>query len=139
VGQRGEGRADHDLDGAGWLRLKQASRKVEVSATPLCIFQFPTTIGRRAASRLQRRNRGQDLAGKELQRGAAAGRDVADGVGDPGTVDGHHRLAAATTVKAFDVASARATAIVPAANCSVSKTPIGPFQNAVLAPAIAAA
>src|SRR6185436_18979447 len=36
-------------------------------------------------------------------------------------------------------ATARATPLVPAANASISNTPIGPFQTTVFAPAIAAA
>ena len=35
-------------------------------------------------------------------------------------------------------ATARATALVPAANASISNTPIGPFQTTVFASAIAA-
>ena len=36
----------------------------------------------------------------------------------------------------FTAATARATALVPAANASISKTPIGPFQTTVFASAI---
>ena len=36
-------------------------------------------------------------------------------------------------------ATARATASVPCANWSISKTPMGPFQNTVLAPLMASA
>ena len=42
-----------------------------------------------------------------------------------------------TTVNPSVSAIALATATVPAANSSTSKTPIGPFQNTVLAPASA--
>src|ERR1700736_425131 len=38
-----------------------------------------------------------------------------------------------TIVVPFTAATARATAVVPAANASISKTPIGPFQTTVRA------
>src|SRR5262249_41219037 len=44
-----------------------------------------------------------------------------------------------TTVKPSEPATARATANVPSAKRGHSKTPIGPFQNTVLARAISAA
>ena len=75
------------------------------------IFQLPATSGRRAQRREvriavirppapsaaagERRDAGQLLAGEELERRAAAGRDVPDAVGDPGLMDRGDRLAAA--------------------------------------------
>jgi hypothetical protein len=44
-----------------------------------------------------------------------------------------------TTVVPFERASASAIAIVPCANASISKMPIGPFQSVVCAAAISAA
>ena len=75
-----------------------ASTSARPSAMVVFIFQLPATIGLRAhhsQSLLQRGHARQDLAFDELERGAAAGRDVAELVGQAGLLDGLDRLAAA--------------------------------------------
>ena len=84
--------------------------------------------------RQQRGDAGQGLALEELERGAAAGADVAHLLGEAELLDGGHRVAAAPTDRGPVLpARNRAIAFVPSAICGISNTPIGPFQNTVLA------
>src|SRR5262249_43766322 len=76
-----------------WLRSSPQS--ASASATVLWSFQLPQTKRRLAMSLLQRRDPGQLLALEELERRAAAGRDVGHSLGDPGGVHRGHRVSAA--------------------------------------------
>ena len=81
----------------------------------------------------QRLDARQRLPAEELERGAAAGRDVRDAIGDAGLVDGRHRIAAADDRRALDVRHRLRDAERAGANASISKTPIGPFHTTVFA------
>src|SRR5262249_39346606 len=65
------------------------------SARVPCSFQLPQKNGRRAISALERRQTRQLLALQELQRCAAARRDVRDLVGEAALLHRRHRVAAA--------------------------------------------
>ena len=92
-----------------------------------------TAVARSRRRSLQRDHARQGLALDQLERGAAARRDVGDPIGDAGHVHGGHRVAAADDRDGAPTpATAWATASVPAANGSSSNTPIGPFQKIVL-------
>jgi hypothetical protein len=104
------------------------------SAIVLFIFQLPAMNGVRLLTRGL--HAGQRLALDELQRRAAARREVVDAVREAELRERRGRVAAAHDRRARRAAIASATARVPAANGSSSNAPIGPFQNTVPASAI---
>ena len=75
---------------------------------------------------------GKLLALEELEAGAAARRDVTEGVVvEPELADRRGGVSAADDRRPSTSVSACATALVPAANGASSNTPMGPFQNTV--------
>ena len=100
----------------------------------------PCSDGRRALSALQRREARQRLPLEELERRAAAGRHVRDRVELAGSARAPRPSRRRRRPSCPSSApSASAIAIVPCANASISKMPIGPFQRTVCAAAISAA
>ena len=98
----------------------------------MCVMAQLMTSAR--SSRRQRRDARQRPAAEELERRAAAGRDVRDAVGDAGLLDRRDRVAAADDRRALHRGHRlRDRRSCPAANASISNTPIGPFQTTVFA------
>ena len=98
--------------------------------------------GRRCVRRpwlavLQRGDAGQLSSLEELERGAAAGRDVGHPVGEPSLLDRRRRVAAADDRGGArrSATSARDRRACRRRTAAISKTPIGPFQTTVCASA----
>jgi len=94
---------------------------------------------RRDAHLEQGLNAGQLTTLEELERRAAAGREVAHAVLEPERAHRLDRLPAADDRIAGVDATASPIARMPAANDASSKRPIGPFQNTIAAAAMSAA
>ena len=134
--QRGERRADRDVDAVWSMRRAAAAPAMNssASATVLCIFQLPAISGAAARSSCSGPRRpGSVRALDQLERGAAAGRDVGD------------RGRRARTAASAAAESPPPTTVTPGAaarpprrpracrrrTASSSNAPIGPFQNTV--------
>src|SRR5439155_10853927 len=82
------------------IEARSASASSTACSIVVFIFQLPATIGRRRAATSapragERGHAGQHLALDELQRRAAAGRDVAHSVGYASRLDRRDQIAAA--------------------------------------------
>ena len=119
----------------------KSSQNAAASALVLFIFQLRGRDQRRRRRSLviEHLHARERLALEQLQRGAAAGGQVRDGVREAELRSAAAESPPPTTVVPSQRAIASATARVPAANGSSSKAPIGPFQNTVRAAAISRA
>ena len=114
-------------------RAPRTPRRTRASPRgPLYIFQLPAiSIGQRLRDH---GHAGQFLAFEQLERGAAARRRPRrPRRARPSSSSARIESAPPTTEYASALATASATAFVPAAKRGHSKTPIGPFQKIVLA------
>ena len=125
-------RADDRVD-AQVRRRGTRRRTRRVSAGPLNIFQLPAiSIG--LTPHRDRGHAGELLALEQLERGAAAGGDPRDAVGEAELVQRPHRVAAADDRERLrSRRPRRRPRSCPAAKRGHSKTPIGPFQKTVFA------
>ena len=133
--------ADHALEHLGrllkpgrwWRRSWCAGMRTVIGSNLLVIeatVASVSVVARRRRSRISTRR--QRLAFQEFEECAAAGRDVADLVGDAVLGDRRERVAAAgDRERRRTAAMARASVLVPSPNWSNSNTPTGPFQTIV--------
>ena len=137
--QRREGRADRRCRRPRRCPRPRAGTTAELRA-PRRWSCSSSSSPRPAACRsavIERLHAGQRLALEQLERRAAAGREVRDRVGQPEALAAPRRSRRRRPPSCRrSAASASATARVPAANGSSSNAPIGPFQNTVRAAAI---
>ena len=129
---RAVGEDDVDLDRRIAARVEDLARVDEVDeGVHALAFAFALTGAGPIGSTVDAR---QLAALEELERRAAAGRDVGHPVGQALLGDRRDRVAATDDDRragSARSASSRATAFVPCANDGISNTPSGPFQNTV--------
>ncbi len=135
------GRAHENLDARGDLGqgLDELGGESLAASRSLFIFQLPAIRVVRLFGIVERLHSRKGLTLDELHGSATAGGDPAHLVGQVELVDSRDGVATTDDGGAVGLGDGLGDRWVPWAKLSNSKTPMGPFQNTVLAPLMASA